>query len=125
MFPICLSDGDYLEECAEQEICKVLNGIARANQCINMLSKKDIDITTKILLSHYTEAKDLKDVMIIGCKNVPEAKPVLMHFLEEKDKMNITYTAEESMKIVQSRACLALMITECQLKKAMGFTKFG
>ncbi|GFY50336.1 hypothetical protein TNIN_209871 [Trichonephila inaurata madagascariensis] len=112
MFPICLSDGDYLEECAEQEICKVPNGIARANQCINMLSKKDIDITTKILLSHYTEAKDLKDVMIIGCKNVPEAKP-------------ITYTAEESMKIVQSRACLALMITECQLKKAMGFIKFG
>ncbi|GFT24664.1 hypothetical protein NPIL_30481 [Nephila pilipes] len=112
MFPVFFSIEDNIEACAEQEICHVPNGIARANQCVHKLSKKDIDLMTEIILRRYPEANDLKDVLTLGCKNVTGIK-------------EISYTAAESLNIFQSRACLSLMVTECQLKRAMGFFKFG
>ncbi|GFT24662.1 uncharacterized protein NPIL_30471 [Nephila pilipes] len=125
ILPVCLSDGDYLEACAEQEICHTPNGIVRAVQCVNMLSKKDMDIIYDIFPLRYPEAKDLTDVANTGCKNIKELAESIAFYFEEKDKMNVIYTAEENVKIMQSRSCLSLMITECQLKKALGVFKFG
>ncbi|GFS29320.1 hypothetical protein NPIL_586191 [Nephila pilipes] len=42
-------------------------------------------------------------------------------YLEEKEKLNISYTQEETNQRVVSQGCLALIVAECQLKQAMGF----
>ncbi|GFV31769.1 hypothetical protein TNCV_720931, partial [Trichonephila clavipes] len=41
------------------------------------------------------------------------------YYFVEKDKLEVSYTEKESSQIVASRACLALMVAECQIKKSM------
>ncbi|GFT24659.1 hypothetical protein NPIL_30461, partial [Nephila pilipes] len=41
------------------------------------------------------------------------------YYFEEKNKLDLSYTEEESGQILSSRTCLALMVSECQIKRAM------
>ncbi|GFY50335.1 hypothetical protein TNIN_209861 [Trichonephila inaurata madagascariensis] len=72
-----------------------------------------------MLNKRYPGTKDLKDVLDVACLDLTKAKENIEYYFEEKDKLEISYTEEESAQIVASRACLALIVAECQIKKSM------
>ncbi|GFY16691.1 hypothetical protein TNCV_2788131 [Trichonephila clavipes] len=116
--PICLAD-DYFFSCAEEVLCGDEETRRRSQQCINMLSQKDLDLMFELLNRKYPGTNDIKEVLDEACKDLNLAKENIDYYFEEKNKLDNGYTAEESEKIVTSRACLSLMVGECQVKKAM------
>ncbi|GFQ89024.1 hypothetical protein TNCT_611291 [Trichonephila clavata] len=91
----------------------------RSLQCVYLLSQKDLDLMSELLKRRYPDENDLKDIFTEGCKDIPKFKENIEYYFEEKNKIDNGYTAEESAQIVSSRACLSLMVGECQLRKTM------
>ncbi|GFQ68201.1 hypothetical protein TNCT_216772 [Trichonephila clavata] len=80
---------------------------------------KDIDIMYETLNRRYPGTKDMKDILDEACLDLKKAKENIDYYFVEKDKLEVGYTEEESTQIITSRACLMVMVAECQLKKSM------
>ncbi|GFQ68198.1 hypothetical protein TNCT_216771 [Trichonephila clavata] len=119
ILPICSSDGDFLLDCYEEGLCGSEEGKRRGLQCISLLSQKDIDIMYETLNRRYPGTKDMKDILDEACLDLKKAKENIDYYFVEKDKLEVGYTEEESTQIITSRACLMVMVAECQLKKSM------
>ncbi|GFU05332.1 hypothetical protein NPIL_35971 [Nephila pilipes] len=86
---------------------------------MHVFNFQDIDVMFEMFNRRYPSTKDLRDVLDEGCKDLSTAKESVDYYFAEKNKLDLSYTEEESGQILSSRTCLALMVAECQIKRAM------
>ncbi|CAL1294369.1 unnamed protein product, partial [Larinioides sclopetarius] len=68
-----------------------------------------MDIFLEFMQPLYPNASSVEDLVSLGCQDPYKLKESVDYYFTEKEKLN---------------TCVMLMITECQLKRAMGFFTF-
>ncbi|GBM14495.1 hypothetical protein AVEN_101147-1 [Araneus ventricosus] len=123
IFEMCFSEegGAAFLECLNEEVCQAEYGLDRGVYCAEQSPEKDLQVTFEIMSDYYPGTTELKSLFEKICANFERGVEAITYWFEEKRYRNLTYTAEQAQEVVNSRACFFLMVTECELKKALGF----
>ncbi|GBM14505.1 hypothetical protein AVEN_101154-1 [Araneus ventricosus] len=97
------------------------NGFARGVYCAEQLPEMDLELFFEIMNTYYPGTTELLPLTEQICANFERGVEAISNWYEEKRYRNIIYTTKQAQAVVNSRACFFLMVTECELKKALGF----
>ncbi|GFW49567.1 uncharacterized protein TNCV_2843481 [Trichonephila clavipes] len=121
LIPVCSCVEDAYVDCAHHEICKESNGFQRVLYCVEMLSDLDLQLLFEIIEDFYPGIKESETLLEEICKDIPKAKIAFNHYYDERLKMNADMTPEGTKKMTEARGCMTAIVTECHVKKQMGF----
>ncbi|GBM14475.1 hypothetical protein AVEN_101131-1 [Araneus ventricosus] len=87
---------------------------------LSLSLSQDEQVLFEIMSDFYPGTTEMKSLFEQVCANFEKGVEAVTYWYEERGKKNLTHTTEQLQADTSSRACFFLMVTECELKKALG-----